>query len=67
MFAMELSKRRTSIVFVTGGHLHGEWFSLVGSAALRALENMLINTMFVGADGIDATWAPVASTPTRRS
>jgi DeoR family transcriptional regulator of aga operon len=54
--AMELSKRRDVYVFVTGGHLHGEWFSLVGSAALRALENMLINTMFVGADGIDATW-----------
>jgi DeoR family transcriptional regulator, aga operon transcriptional repressor len=54
--AMELSKRRDVYVFVTGGHLHGEWFSLVGTAALRALENMLINTMFVGADGIDATW-----------
>jgi DeoR/GlpR family transcriptional regulator of sugar metabolism len=54
--AMELSKRRDVDVFVTGGHLHGEWFSLVGSAAVRALENMLINTMFIGADGIDATW-----------
>jgi hypothetical protein len=28
--AMELSKRRDVYVFVTGGHLHGEWFSLVG-------------------------------------
>ena len=54
--AMELSKRRDVYVFVTGGHLHGEWFSLVGSAAIRALENMLISTMFVGADGIDASW-----------
>ncbi len=54
--AMELSKRKDVYVFVTGGHLHGEWFSLVGSAALKALENMLINTMFVGADGMDATW-----------
>lgn len=54
--AMELSKRRDVDVFVTGGHLHGEWFSLVGSAAVRALENMLITTMFIGADGIDATW-----------
>ncbi|MBZ5653858.1 MAG: DeoR/GlpR family DNA-binding transcription regulator [Acidobacteriia bacterium] len=54
--AMELSKRRDVYVFVTGGHLHGEWFSLVGTTALRALENMLINTMFIGADGIDATW-----------
>ncbi len=54
--AMELSKRKDVYVFVTGGHLHGEWFSLVGSAALRALENMLISTMFIGADGMDATW-----------
>ena len=54
--AMELSKRKDVYVFVTGGHLHGEWFSLVGSAALKSLENMLINTMFVGADGMDAKW-----------
>jgi len=54
--AMELSKRKDVYVFVTGGHLHGEWFSLVGSAALRSLDNMLINTMFIGADGMDAKW-----------
>lgn len=54
--AMELSKRKDVYVFVTGGRLHGEWFSLVGSAALKSLENMLINTMFVGADGMDPTW-----------
>jgi DeoR family transcriptional regulator of aga operon len=54
--AMELSKRKDVYVFVTGGHLHGEWFSLVGSAALKSLENMLINTMFIGADGMDAEW-----------
>ena len=54
--AMELSKRKDVYVFVTGGHLHGEWFSLVGSAALKSLENMLINTMFIGADGRDAKW-----------
>ncbi len=54
--AMELSKRKDVYVFVTGGHLHGEWFSLVGSAALRSLDGMLINTMFIGADGMDAAW-----------
>lgn len=54
--AMELSKRKDISVFVTGGHLHGEWFSLVGPSASRSLENMLIHTMFVGADGIDAQW-----------
>lgn len=54
--AMELSKRKDVSVFVTGGHLHGDWFSLVGPSAIRSLENMLIHTMFIGADGIDASW-----------
>lgn len=54
--AMELSKRKDISVFVTGGHLHGEWFSLVGPTAIRSLENMLIHTMFVGADGVDPRW-----------
>ena len=54
--AMELSKRKDINVFVTGGHLHGDWFSLVGPTASRSLENMLIHTMFIGADGVDAQW-----------
>ena len=29
--AMELSKRKDIDVFVTGGHLRGDWFSLVGT------------------------------------
>jgi len=54
--AMELSKRKDVSVFVTGGHLHGDWFSLVGPSASRSMENMLIHTLFIGADGIDAEW-----------
>ena len=54
--AMELSKRKDVNVYVTGGHLRGDWFSLVGPSAIRSLENMIIHTMFVGADGIDAEW-----------
>jgi DeoR family transcriptional regulator of aga operon len=54
--AMELSKRKDVKVFVTGGHLHGDWFSLVGPTAIRSLENILIQTIFVGADGFDAKW-----------
>jgi DeoR family transcriptional regulator of aga operon len=54
--AMELSKRKDISVFVTGGHLHGDWFSLVGPTAIRSLENMIIHTMFIGADGIDPQW-----------
>jgi len=53
---MELSKRKDISVFVTGGNLRGDWFSLVGPTAIRSLERMLINTVFIGADGIDAKW-----------
>lgn len=54
--AMELSKRKDIKVFVTGGTLHGEWFSLVGPHAVRSLENTLIHKLFVGADGLDPAW-----------
>jgi DeoR family transcriptional regulator of aga operon len=54
--AMELSKRRDINVFVTGGHLRGDWFSLVGASAVQSLGNLLIHTLFIGADGIDAAW-----------
>jgi DeoR family transcriptional regulator of aga operon len=52
--AMELSKRKDLEVFVTGGHLRGEWFSLVGPTAAQSLSHLLISTLFIGADGIDA-------------
>lgn len=52
--AMELSKRKDLEVFVTGGHLRGDWFSLVGPTAAQSLSHLLISTLFVGADGIDA-------------
>ena len=54
--AVELSKRKDIKVFVTGGTLHGEWFSLVGPHAQRSLENILIHTLFIGADGLDPEW-----------
>jgi DeoR family transcriptional regulator of aga operon len=54
--AMELSKRKDLDVFVTGGHLRGDWFSLVGPAAAQSLSNLLIRTVFLGADGIDPKW-----------
>jgi len=52
--AMELSKRKDLEVFVTGGHLRGDWFSLVGPTAAQSLSHLLISTLFLGADGIDA-------------
>jgi len=54
--AMELSKRKDLDVFVTGGHLRGDWFSLVGPTAAQSLSHLLIRTVFVGADGIDPKW-----------
>jgi DeoR family transcriptional regulator, aga operon transcriptional repressor len=54
--AMELSKRKDINVFVTGGHLRGDWFSLVGATAVQALNNLLIHKLFIGADGLDAEW-----------
>ena len=57
---MELSKRRDINVFMTGGQLHGEWFSLVGPSAIRSLDNILIHTLFIGADGIDSRWGASA-------
>jgi DeoR family transcriptional regulator, aga operon transcriptional repressor len=54
--AMELSRRKDLDIFVTGGHLRGDWFSLVGPTATQSLQQMMIHTLFIGADGIDAEW-----------
>lgn len=54
--AMELSKRKDLSVYVTGGHLRGDWFSLVGPTAAHALQQTMIGTLFIGADGISPDW-----------
>jgi DeoR/GlpR family transcriptional regulator of sugar metabolism len=54
--AMELSKRKDLDIFVTGGHLRGDWFSLVGPTAVDSLQKMLIHTLFIGADALDGEW-----------
>jgi DeoR family transcriptional regulator, aga operon transcriptional repressor len=61
--AMELSKRKDVSVFVTGGYLRGEWFSLVGPTAIHALDQIIISVLFVGADGIDPTWGVTCFSP----
>ena len=60
---MELSKRKDVKVFVTGGTLHGEWFSLVGPHAIRSFDNMLVHTLFIGADGLNADWGATSFDP----
>jgi len=52
--AMELSNRKDIEVIVTGGHLRGTWFTLVGPLANAATEMLFSDIMFIGVDGIDA-------------
>ena len=51
--AMELSNRPEISVFVTGGFLHGSWFSLVGSAAVEAVRRIFVDKAFIGSNGLD--------------
>jgi DeoR family transcriptional regulator of aga operon len=50
--AMELSHRDDLKVFVTGGFLSGDWFALVGPAAIQSAGEMFVDKVFIGVDGI---------------
>jgi DeoR family transcriptional regulator of aga operon len=50
--AMELSHCPGLTVIVTGGTLSGGWFSLLGPAALRSVEEFNYDRAFIGLDGI---------------
>jgi DeoR/GlpR family transcriptional regulator of sugar metabolism len=52
--AMELSARKDIDVFVTGGHLRGDWFSLVGPAAVATMRGLFVDVLFIGVNGIHA-------------
>lgn len=52
--AMELSTRKDIEVIVTGGHLRGSWFTLIGPLANAAADMLFADIMFIGVDGIDA-------------
>jgi DeoR/GlpR family transcriptional regulator of sugar metabolism len=52
--AMELSNRKDIEVIVTGGHLRGNWFTLVGPLANATTDMLFADIMFIGVDGIDA-------------
>jgi DeoR family transcriptional regulator of aga operon len=52
--AMELSSHKEIDVIVTGGHLRGNWFTLVGPLANQAAGMLFSDIMFIGVDGIDA-------------
>lgn len=50
--AMELSHRDDLKVFVTGGFLSGDWFALVGPTAIQSANEMFVDKVFIGVDGI---------------
>jgi len=51
---MELANRKDVDVYVTGGHLRGEWFSLVGMTAIESMRKIVVDRLFIGVNGIDA-------------
>jgi DeoR family transcriptional regulator of aga operon len=57
--AMELSQQKNISVFVTGGHLRGDWFSLVGATAARAIREFYLDKVFVGANAVDSVQGPM--------
>lgn len=61
--AMELSNRKDIEVIVTGGHLRGGWFTLVGPLASSATDLLFADTMFIGVDGIDAKQGLTCTNP----
>lgn len=52
--AMELSSHKDIDVIIAGGHLRGNWFTLVGPLANQAAGMVFSDVMFIGVDGIDA-------------
>lgn len=52
--AMELSQHQDLEVIVTGGVLRPNWFSLVGPLAAQSLEQVFVDKLFLGANGVDA-------------
>lgn len=60
---MELSNRPEISIFVTGGFMHGGWFSLVGSAAIQSMRGVFVDKVFIGANGVDAEHGVTAFHP----
>jgi DeoR/GlpR family transcriptional regulator of sugar metabolism len=61
--AMELSNRKDIDVIVTGGHLRGNWFTLVGPLANAAVDAIFADIIFLGVDGIHAEHGLTCSNP----
>jgi DeoR family transcriptional regulator of aga operon len=50
--AMELSHRDDLKVFMSGGFLSPDWFTLVGPTAIQSVGEMFVDKIFIGVDGI---------------
>jgi DeoR family transcriptional regulator, aga operon transcriptional repressor len=61
--AMELSQCRGITVVMTGGVLSGGWFSLLGAATLRSVEEMFVDRAFIGLDGVHPEYGVTAKHP----
>ena len=61
--AMELSRRKDIGVLVTGGFLRGDWFSLVGQPAIQTVNQLALDKMFIGVNGIDPAWGLTTFNP----
>jgi DeoR family transcriptional regulator, aga operon transcriptional repressor len=61
--AMELANRPDIGVFVTGGFLHGGWFSLVGETAIEAMRHIFVDKLFIGSNGLHAEHGATAYHP----
>jgi DeoR family transcriptional regulator of aga operon len=57
--AVELSQQKNISVFVTGGHLRGDWFSLVGATAARTIREFYLDKVFIGANAVDPAQGPM--------
>jgi len=51
--AMEISQEKHFQLFLTGGHMRGDWFSLAGGDAIRTVRQYFVDTVFLGVNGID--------------
>jgi DeoR family transcriptional regulator, aga operon transcriptional repressor len=50
--AMEAGRQKNIDVFLTGGHMRGEWFALAGADAVQALRQHFVNMAFIGVNGM---------------
>lgn len=50
--AMELVNRKEINVFVTGGYLGGNWFSLAGTTAYTAINDFYLDKLFISVSGV---------------